>query len=86
MTLSADEAFDVTMLAMIEAMADTICQRHPEKTRRWNQARALQERAHSINDTYVGTFPQEFVARAEKFYKWVETDINSLLKDYKGGK
>ena len=83
MILNVDEAFDVTMLSMIEAMASTICQRHKPKTRRWNQAQALMDRAHAINATYHGDMPDNFVHKAEKFYTMIEADINWLLKGYR---
>lgn len=83
MNLNKDEAFDVTMLAMIEAMAGTIMQRHTPKSRRWNQAAALKDRAHKINETYVGDFPPQFIQKAEKFYGHVEYEINLLLKGYR---
>ncbi len=82
--LTKDEAFEVTLLAMIEAMANTIKDRHKVKSRRWNQAEGLRERAHKVNDTYIGTMPERFIGKAEKFYEYIEADINGLLNGYKG--
>jgi len=88
--LTADEAFDITLLVNAEMTYRIIMQRnqflegHLGKRRR-NLLKSLGSIVEAINQTYKGQVPKSFIARAETYYLTSEAAMNTLLKGYKVG-
>ena len=87
--LSGEDAFAVTLLATCQAVVNILTQRLSSET----DARKREKRKYwleklnaaivATDSTYDGYVTEQFQNRFEKYHRWIETDINSLLKDYK---
>jgi uncharacterized protein YukE len=77
--LNTEEPAQVTMLCMMEILANMLHDRTEPKTRRWNRIQALKEHIEKVNETYQGYLPDEFVEKAEGFYQEIEKSIVALL-------
>lgn len=86
--LTADEAFDITILAHCEVTVNILLKRtqgndKPSKIRR-NRLKTLANAVELINQTYHGYLPEAFHKNAEDFYLEIEKNINRLLLTYHG--
>lgn len=86
--LSADEAFQVTLLVNAEMTSSILRDRNQWTEgvigkRRRNLLKRLDSLIEEINQTYKGRLPDNFIKRAEVFYLGVEAGMNTLLKGYK---
>ena len=77
--LSQEDTAQVTMVCMMEILANMLYDRTEQKTRRWNRIQALKENIEKVNETYQGYLPDEFVEKAEGFYQEIEKSIVALL-------
>lgn len=80
--LTAEEAFEVTLLVSAEITKNILKDRNPGHPKRKYWLDKLDKDIEGINRTYSGFLPDNFQARAEKFYKMLEIDIQFLLKGY----
>lgn len=81
--LTADEAFEVTLLVSAEIMKNILKDRNPQHEKRNYWLDKIDKDIEGINRTYEGYLPENFQGRAEKFYRMLEADIQFLLKGYK---
>jgi len=81
--LSPEEAFDITLLVSCEITKNILRQRNSTHTKRQYWLDKLDKDVEGLNKTYAGYLPDDFQAKAERFYRMLETDINYLLKGYK---
>ena len=87
--LNGEDAFQVTLLATCQASLNIMKDRlHlaptsqiKEKRGYW-LARLLRD-IEAINTTFDGHVTEEFENKFMKYQKWIETDMNSLLKNFK---
>lgn len=86
--LSGEDAFQVTLLATCQASILAMQQRlHKAPNKQIREKREYWlERLHrdieAINATFDGYVTKEFENKFKKYQKWVEVDMNSLLKDF----
>jgi len=86
--LTADEAFEVTLLVNAEMTKNILAQRNQFTEgiigkRRRNLLKSLDSLIECINQTYKGKVPESYIQRAEVYYKTTEAAMNTLLKGYK---
>lgn len=81
--LSAEDAFQVTLLVAAEITKNILKDRNPNNEKRQYWLDRLDRDIEALNRTYSGYLPDSFQNKAERFYRMVETDINYLLNHYK---
>jgi hypothetical protein len=86
--LTADEAFDITLLVNAEMTYQVLAKRNANTEgrigkRRRNLLKSLNNIVEAINQTYKGQVPESFIKRAETYYITTELAMNTLLKGYK---
>lgn len=80
--LSPDDAFDISLLVTCEITKNLLAERHSGHEKRRYYLDRMDKDIEGLNRTYSGYLPDSFQAKAEKFYRRVEADLNALLKDY----
>jgi len=88
--LTAEEAFQVTLLVNAEMTKNILAERNATTPgiigkRRRNLLKSLDSLIEAINQTYKGKIPEGFIKRAETYYTSCELSMNALLKGYKAG-
>lgn len=87
--LNGEDAFQVTLLATCQASILAMKDRlHLAPTKQIREKREywlerLNRDIEAINTTFDGHVTEEFENKFMKYQKWVETDMNSLLKNFK---
>ena len=86
--LPAEDAFQVTLLASVEAVKNVLVDRNQHTDgvigkRRRNLLKSLHNLIECINHTYTGQLPENFVKRAETYYITTEAAMTTLIKGYK---
>ena len=86
--LSAEEAFQVTLLVNAEMTKNVLMDRNQWTQgvigkRRRNLLKKLDGLVEEINQTYKGKMPENFIKRAETYYQTTEAAMSTLLKGYK---
>ena len=87
--LNGEDALAVTLLATCQAVATILRDRlhtAPDTNTRAHREywlERLNRAVVAVDSTYDGYVTEQFQNRFEKYHRWIETDINSLLKDYK---
>ena len=86
--LTADEAFDITLLVNAEMTKNLLLESNKDTQgnvgkRRRNLLKSLDNIIECINQTYKGSLPENFIKRAEVYYMSSEAAMTALLKSYK---
>ena len=86
--LPAEDAFQVTLLASVEAVKNVLIDRNQSTEgvigkRRRNLLKSLHNLIECINHTYAGKLPDNYIKRAETYYTTTEAALTTLLKGYK---
>lgn len=86
--LTADEAYDITLLVNAEMTCRELRKRNQFiegaiGKRRRNLLKSLDSIVECINQTYKGDVPENFIKRAETYYLSCEASMSTLLKGYK---
>lgn len=86
--MSPDDVFQTTLICLAEVSHNILKDRCNPKThqKRLYWLERMKTAIDALQLTYDGYLPDNFIDRGEKFMKWIEVDMNSLLKDYKEGK
>lgn len=82
--LTPDETFQLTLLCLAETTKNILLERCTNAKRKYWLDR-METAIEAINRTYDGYLPQDFINRSMKFNKWIETDMQALLKGFKDG-
>lgn len=84
--MSPDDTFQMTLISLIEVAKNILTDKAKGNTKRLYWLERLDKVINSLDSTYEGYLPDDFVNKSMKFHKWVEIDMNSLLDSYRGSK
>lgn len=78
------DTYDIVLISMIFAFVKILIKRNASNDPiRWNRLVQIQNLIEKVEQSYAGYIPEEYTNRAKKFLKYINTDLNSLLKDIK---
>lgn len=82
--MAPEDVFDTTLICLAEISVNILRDRNKGNARRLYRIEKLAREIDALANIYEGHLPEDFIDRGEKFVKWIEKDMQSLLSGCQG--